>query len=442
MRLIVGNRWFWLASALILVQQALIGLSTWFIGSAGAAVSSDPGSVPRHIVCFFTAVVGAYLSGASALWTANRLANSSWDGYCKSLFEKLSGRLELSSEKNKAAANSWLCGEALSTLDHASTSFVDMLAVYLNISFTITVFFSLLGPVITASIGAALAASVLILSVAHRPIGRLAGDIQDAKLEALVAIGRVWDHLFFGSPLTAGTARGKAGERAARFFERNERYKLVEQVISCLPVLLSIPLLVWAISYETGRGAVALGALVAVLPRSLQLFANIHTANAFAGQFILMKCKLANLESFPERLERQDLDAQVRRDEISIVARDPERELTVQELIDGLPTARGRYLISGRNGSGKSSLLRALKARSADAVLLGPNILLEHDDAAGSTGERQLRAIDALIAQGVRVLMLDEWDANLDGANMETLDRRLEAHAKGALIVEIRHRRS
>lgn len=442
MRLIVGNRWFWLASALILLQQALIGLSTWFIGSAGAAVSADPGSVLRHIVFFFTAVVLAYFSGASAMWTANRLANDSWDAYCRQLFSALNGRLALSSEKNKGLANSWLCGEALSTLEAASSSFVDMLAVYLNIAFTMTVFLSLLGPVITASLAAALAVSALILFVAHRPIDRIAGEIQDAKLDALVAIGRVWDHLFFGNPQTAGVSRGKAGERAARFFERNERYKLVEQTISCLPVLLSIPLLVWAISYEVNRGVVALGALVAVLPRTLQLFANIHTANAFAGQFILMRSKLANLESFPERLERQDFDAQIRGEEIAIVELGKERKLTVRELLDGLPNARGRFLISGRNGSGKSSLLRALKARSEDAVLLGPNILLEHEDAAGSTGERQLRAIDSLIAQGVRILMLDEWDANLDRANMETLDRRLDAHAKASLVVEIRHRRA
>lgn len=441
MRLIVGNRWFWLASSLILAQQALVGASTWLIGSAGKAVMADPADVLPCVARFFAAIAAAYLFGACAMWTANRLGNDSWHRYCRGLFDALRGEVALSSDRNKAAANAWLCGEALSTLEAASSSFVDMLAIYLNIVFTLAAFFALLGPMVAASVAAALVVSFLLLAVAHGPIDRLAARIQEEKLGALLEIGRVWDYLFFGNAQTQGPALTRARERSYLFFRRNERYKLVEQVISCLPVLVSMPLLLWAVTHEVARGTVALGAVVAVLPRSLQLFQNIHTANAFAGQLILMRAKLANLEGFPRTLERQDLEGQVRRERLSIVDAEG-RALSVPELSERLDRTGGRYIVSGPNGSGKSSLLRALKARCERAVLLGPNVLLEEGDVRGSTGERQRLAIDAMIARGPRVLMLDEWDANLDRANTAALDGRLDAYARGAVVVEIRHRGS
>lgn len=440
MGLIVGNRWFWLASVLIFSQQALVGLSTWLIGSAGRAVTAEPSAVIPCVARFFAAIAAAYVCGAAAMWTSNRLGNDSWDRYSRGLFEALRGQTALASDKNKAAANAWLCGEALSTLEAASSSFVDMLAIYLNIIFTMAAFFALLGPVIAAGVAAALAFSFLIVGLAHRPIDRMAAGIQEAKLDALMGIGRVWDHLFFGNAQTQAPARGRAHERAEVFFRRNERYKLVEQTIACLPVLVSMPLLLWAVEYEVGRGAVALGTVVAILPRSLQLFQNIHAANAFAGQFILMRGKLANLEAFARTLERQDLERQIGG---SLAIADAEgRALTVPQLAERIDAGSGRYLVSGPNGSGKSSLLRALKQRCESAVLIGPNTLLEEEEVRGSTGERQLRAIDAMMARGTPILMLDEWDANLDRANAGDLDRRLAEYARGAVIVEIRHRRS
>jgi ABC-type bacteriocin/lantibiotic exporter with double-glycine peptidase domain len=274
--------------------------------------------------------------------------------------------------------NIWICGEALSTLESASSFLVDIVAIYLNITFTLLALFVVLGPVIAGSIAVALVVSFLILIFAYRVIQRMANQIQDAKLDALVSLQRIWDHLFFANRAISQLARRAAEDKTSGLFQRSETYKLLEQTISCLPVMISIPLLLVAISHEIASKHILLGALVAILPRSLQLFQNIHAANSYAGQFILMKSKLANLENFEQRLEIQNLLAQVSAQEITVSNLSDASAVPVQAMLSRMQekplSMSGRYLISGRNGSGKSSLLRILKAQVEDAVLLGPNI--------------------------------------------------------------------
>ena len=101
---------------------------------------------------------------------------------------------------------------------------------------------------------------------------------------------------------------------------------------------------------------------------------------------------------------------------------------------------RGRFLITGCNGSGKSSLLRVMKALLQEAVLLGPGIQLAPHEIRGSTGESQIEMIEMFMQQKVKVFLLDEWDANLDMMNTNTIDARLNDLAQDALIVEVRHK--
>ena len=89
----------------------------------------------------------------------------------------------------------------------------------------------------------------------------------------------------------------------------------------------------------------------------------------------------------------------------------------------------GRLLVRGSNGSGKSSLLVALKARLASQAYYWPTSdklafafsgAANDDDvepaASGfSSGERQLKSLQEIVNRThAAVYLLDEWDANLD----------------------------
>lgn len=60
---------------------------------------------------------------------------------------------------------------------------------------------------------------------------------------------------------------------------------------------------------------------------------------------------------------------------------------------------------------------------------------------ANSTGETVLNQIYEIINQtDLPILLLDEWDANLDFENMQKIDTLLSVLSKDRCIVEVRHR--
>jgi ABC-type transport system involved in cytochrome bd biosynthesis fused ATPase/permease subunit len=307
-------------------------------------------------------------------------------------------------------------------------------------------FLAILGPLITASIMLALVTSFSMLWVARRTITTAGGSIQKAKMQALLSVQSLWDHAFFGNLVTSQQPTAQTKANLAKFFRQTERFKLLEQGISCFPIFLSMGVLYAAINHQVHLGQVLLPALVAVLPRSLQLFQNVHTVNTYSSQYLLLSAKLRNLRNFPAQLERRDIGANIDKDGIAIQDVYSGNKLNVDMLITQLkhdPTGQhGRFRITGRNGAGKSSLLRDLKALLPDAVLLGPDIHLLPIEVVGSTGQIQRQTLHAMLEQGVSTLLLDEWDANLDQVNTTSLDGQIDELSKRALVIEVRHNRA
>ena len=445
MRLLFKNNIFKMAAFLAVFQQVFVGLSTFMIGSAGAALD-QPNRVLWLLAAFFGSIAVAYVIGTSVQWLGVRLSNDLWSTYTKDLLLELSQDIGYASDANKKRTNTWLTGEAHSTLEYASTFSLDFLSISCNILFTMVAFLAILGPMITASIMLALVTSFSMLWVARRTITTAGGNIQKAKMQALLSVQSLWDHAFFGNRVTRQQPTAQTKANLAKFFRQTERFKLLEQGISCFPIFLSMGVLYAAINHQVHLGQVLLPALVAVLPRSLQLFQNVHTVNTYSSQYLLLSAKLKNLRNFPAQLERREMGANIDKGGIDIQDVCYGNQLDVDTLMAQLKHAtsnkHGRFRITGRNGAGKSSLLRDLKALLPDAVLLGPDIRLLPIEVAGSTGQIQRQTLHAMLEQGVSTLLLDEWDANLDQVNATRLDGQIDELSKRALVIEVRHSRT
>lgn len=106
----------------------------------------------------------------------------------------------------------------------------------------------------------------------------------------------------------------------------------------------------------------------------------------------------------------------------------------------------GRITIRGGNGSGKSTLLIGLKSYlKNNAYYFSPEMKLFFSNslnASFSTGEAILSHISEIVEKSqVDVLILDEWDANLDSENMIKISRFLDEIAEKLCIIEVRHRK-
>lgn len=105
----------------------------------------------------------------------------------------------------------------------------------------------------------------------------------------------------------------------------------------------------------------------------------------------------------------------------------------------------GRYLLSGGNGAGKTSLLLLLKLRAAGRAFYLPAQAPLYPSAKRSASTGQARRRDllrsfALFHGKVETFLLDEWDSSLDAENRDSLSRKLDDLARSHAVVEVSHR--
>lgn len=434
-----------LASALglTLAEQLLLALSTYFIAQAGAALAvGDLDRVLRAISLFFSFALLAYVGSSAASLLSTRAANRIWHRYTHATLRAATPSLQYASDSNRKSIAQWLGGEALSTIAQACDLQRELLSASLNILFTLAVFYLALGWQIASAIAVSLLASFALVLVQRQRIERSAAAMQHSRQAATLAIEPTWNGAMFGSRAMRAQALCKLDAKAQFYFAELHAYVLLEQAVACGPVIMATLALLGLIQFTGLWTASIAGALVALLPRSLQVFGNVHALSVYLSQFFLLRAKLRTLDGFCTRLERFPLH-QVSLHAIGIQG--PRRHWAAAELLEGLwqgSLARGRWTVTGPNGSGKSTLLKIIKDSAADAILITPETYFLDAGSGLSTGQRRIKEIENVLSMAPDILLLDEWDANLDEGNCGKIDRLLDEASRRMLIIEVRHLRS
>ncbi|WP_304552616.1 hypothetical protein [Pseudomonas citrulli] len=420
-------------------------MSTYFIALAGEALSSQRySSIKAYIICFFAFALFAYLVSSAGELLRVRLQNATWKEYVIRTFLSMRKDISLSSSKNNKMTTSWLTGEAAGTIEHAAAFYIGMFSTYCNIILTLTVFYLTLGYWVSSALLTSLIISVLFVFMMRGKIDAYATSMQKTKLQALLEVEPLWHNCHFASSKMFELRRARYSEQSETYFRTTEKYVLLEQIIACLPICAAVLIIIAAL-YLPSESAVPLGVLVAVLPRTLQLFGSVHALSMYGSQFVIVRRKVDNLIQFTRSLERQDIASQINIENISItnVATCETYELvSFQKKLTKKQLEPGRYLIQGDNGSGKSSFLKLLKSLPKESVLISPDINFSEPHENLSTGQRQMKQILELLAQPVDIFLLDEWDANLDKFNREDLNAEIERIAAGKIVIEVRHMNS
>ena len=108
---------------------------------------------------------------------------------------------------------------------------------------------------------------------------------------------------------------------------------------------------------------------------------------------------------------------------------------------------KGVYTVRGPNGSGKSLSLLKLKEKYSDAAYLLPahHDLFVNFNNQLSSGQLARKSIEWIressvsLSKNVRLLLLDEWNANMDSNNLSVFQNVLSELSKDFLVVEVRH---
>ena len=121
-----------------------------------------------------------------------------------------------------------------------------------------------------------------------------------------------------------------------------------------------------------------------------------------------------------------------------------ERPLAVGALLEDatLLGARGLWTVRAPNGSGKTTLFTWLKAQHGDRALFLPaHHQLLFGGPPGSSGETVARIMANLDAMPKRpsLILMDEWDANLDPERRAEGAQRIARWAETSVVVQAVH---
>lgn len=442
--MLLRNKYLWFSIIFVVIQQVFLAISTYYIAMAGGNLSGNRvDEVLGYITLFFLFALGAYLFSSISEFTKLKLSNSLWESYSNGMYNKIKFNMPISANSNKKMVTNWLTGEAPSTFKEVSSFVVEIVSLYCNVLFTLGIFFVTLGYILSSVMTISIFVSFFLIQVLRHKINNYANNIQYSKLQLFVNINSIWDVFLFGNNRIITEKSAKFKIRANEYFKHSEKYMILEQFIACFPVYFTLPLLMIIMYHLNTTNSLILGGFVAVLPRSLQLFGNVHSLSLYNSKIFFIRAKYKNLENFIDTIKKQDLLKQIKKAEITISNTQTQSRMHPDDLINLIKANKlrnGRICISGSNGVGKSSLLKILKQfSSGDSVLIMPSVSFKDSTNDGSTGEEQLAQLYETLQINNQKLFLDEWDANLDYDNFKKINTLLDQISKEVLIIEIRH---
>lgn len=450
LKIIVSNPWFRWAALAALVQQLLVASGTYLMGDIAAHIPSQGLNLERCLLLFLC----MSLSGSVVFYAMNLLSLRSqhsalgrfFDTYFRTTF---GNPLFWRNEQERSKRHDMMCREAQDAVQEGNSFLLDVWTTAWNILLNTASVVLIIGLQSGASILAAGIVSSLLVHFASAKLADSARDEMDDQNKLNSHLVKGWDNLVLGNVLSANVWKSifsdlflKANGSAERSLNQRERVLAVGNFVTSGTVVGSVLLQAW---FHQKNIEVLIG-LFAMLPRTMQIVMHLQVVQSYWAGWQRTRERLNLASECINSFANQDSEALMKKEQIRVYSHTHARSIDLSRLLaaDSL-VSQGRFTVSGANGAGKSVLLALLKHKFAeDAFYLPAHHVLELPGVLPtmSHGERVVAAFKALVSGPQKVLLLDEWDANLDSENTLRLDERIQALARNYLVVEVRHNSS
>ena len=270
-----------------------------------------------------------------------------------------------------------------------------------------------------------------------------------------------WDNITAGNRYNYRLWHAGFKQRLRAALDAQIRAILAREGIAAISGVFALVVVFSYLAWIAGRNVTdtaMLIALAATLPRQIDLSYNVHGLASGWNDLLAVWTRMTGACAAMRPAPDANFDQRIRFDGVALS--DGHEAVVCASVDDALNRikahSQGRILVRGSNGSGKSSLLVALKSRLGSQAFYWPtsdklafafsgNSAPDDEDepsASGfSSGERQLKSLQEIVNRTrATVYLLDEWDANLDAKNRASAEALVAQLAARAVVVEISHR--
>ena len=443
-----------LIAALLLTtcQQLIVASSTvWIIKTAGAIAAKQ--QFMLWVILFFISLFIVYIPSSLAVYFKQIAIYESFGKYVHSFSKTMFNLPKIFSNKSfRERREGYLTNQGWLVISESIHFFMDWFSISLNVVLNLIV----IGYIVDFKILLGYLISVpliwFVLSKNKNNTRKLALEAQGRQSEMQQSLTLGWENILTGNIWNRSDWLSNFNRKLKITKKTGLSSLLNVELVSDASMLLSlVPVFAILCGYfwTNFDDYVKLAILVVTLPRQIQIVQYLSDVVQYASRFIAVRAKIDGLFENSTRVSNSveysgtvtwsDISASDGKNPISLNS-----ETGLIELIN--KRKFGRITFRGRNGSGKSSLLFVLKDHLGEKAFLFPTstrlVFKSTSELSLSQGETTIRALKEIknFTPRPSVLLLDEWDANLDLKFQEEISGEIDNLAKELCVVEVRHR--
>jgi ABC-type bacteriocin/lantibiotic exporter with double-glycine peptidase domain len=431
---------------LICIHQSIIASGAYFLTNVIENFQSGK-HYERDLLLYFSAMVIPFFPGCLSYITLKKWENRVHFKFLQALKSSLSGRIDI-------YKNLELREGAVGMISRNSFSIIGSFCSYLHSSITfllnsvlsIAIIAAILPKQLVVGYVASALFSIVVIYFASPIVSRKAKVAEYSHIKYGDILAKIWPNTSIGNTYNEQKWIAQAELKAASFYWDVEDATVFRQLNNFMLGVAALLPSMYLIYMAATANAVTASVFAAIIVNLTRI---IHILNSF-GALVYQVLDLKSVAARMHMLRRLILQIEENK---SFSPSQPPGVVKVndaviedfQEIAEKLAERKsGRFLVTGDNGAGKSLLLLHLKSHFGTSAVLLPvdmeGIQWQRETSNLSTGQRLIQVLGELVAvRDHKVLLLDEWDANLDGTNKAAVSDKLDAIAGERLVVEVRH---
>lgn len=448
-------------------QQVLEASSTFWLVNLMSAITLGQNYFP-YFFCYLASLAIPYVP-----WCLAFILKITWKQEAQRSFTNAfvaSNRNNIGEWSNKGLKEqklSLLTAEGPAAL-HALIDYLwDLCSYALSVLFNILALSIVVEPMFAVAYGISVTCVIIVMKLKRRAQRQLTQKALTARIDLCQSLLAAWDNVLLGNEYNFKLWDEKTSQRLKRCLQRNVDLERFDQFLAISVALMtSIPTLCVVVYFVITHqhDSAKLASFVVILPLLFIILSYTYHTLSLAFRWTMHRSKLNSIyraiqptkdphNTFEKKIKwskimvtsvivpSDDTTAEAPMDHISLPGPQP-----IQSPSNLLYYAsrKGRVTLRGENGSGKSTALMLIKNALAGRAFLLPthnHLSFTSETNKYSTGESlKNRLAEILEKVDVDVLLLDEWDANLDKENQESLSELINELAKKKCVIEVRHR--
>lgn len=437
--------------SLLIIQQLIVASSTIWITRLIARIQQGSFSY-QFLGLYLISLFLPYFPGAAALIEMAKAKVRANIQYINSFANVYRGQiLEWTNSAHHSTISSILTGEAPQAINGYLDYLYHFASCGLNVVFNLIILAFIVEPWLLISYAVGISFAFFILKIQKKWKRILSIRAQQGRIKWTSMLLKAWDNILIDNIYNFNIWQKKTDRRGKRLEGSSIKLESMSQGVSigmAFALLGPSFALICYLPIMYGYNLTILAVMVVALPRLFQVLSYSYEMLFVLADFPMQKSrmktvtKLLDSPTLPTVEQAyKKLEKRIQWEKIRITFN--QTEVESKSIFESFPN-EGRYTIKGENGSGKSSLLlliKTIKGREAFYLPVKHDLAFQLSKDGFSTGQLVRKTLHEVLEKlDTSIVLLDEWDANLDTANQQQLSKLIDQISQKKCVIEVRHR--